>query len=82
MKKVKKIESLTQEQKAMMSLDAHYSQTFIEFKEETDIIKKFNLFLELYCADSYSYLIDTDDNAGELMRQAIRDAVKQKIKFT
>ena len=50
------------------------NQDWINFVEETDVIKKFNLFIKHYCKDSYSHLIDTDDNAGEFMRQAIRDA--------
>ena len=52
-------------------LKLDYNAVYSEFVKETDVIEKFNIFLKLHCGDDYSHLIDTDDNAGELMRQAI-----------
>ena len=54
-----------------------FNKTYLEFRKETDVIKKFNLFLKLHCKDDYPHLIDSDDNAGEFMRQAIHSSNKR-----
>ena len=54
------------------------------FIVETDPVKKFNIFLELYCEEYYAHLIDSDDNPGEEMRQLIsrlQDESIQNFRF-
>lgn len=53
--------------KEQMDMNAWY----VKFIQEKDIIKKFNLFLEMYCKDSYAHLIDSDENPGQEMRDSI-----------
>lgn len=48
----------------------------IDVRNEPDVIKAFNLFIQKWCGRSYPHLIDSDENDGEFMRDKIQQAVK------
>ena len=39
--------------------------------------EKVNLFIEKWCGDNAPHLLDTDDNDGERLREAIRQATRK-----
>ena len=51
------------------------NELYVQFLKEEDLVKKFNLFLQIFCKEDFAHLIDSDENAGERMREAIK---KQK----
>lgn len=55
-----------------------FNSIYVRFVKETDLIKKFNIFLELHCKKDYAHLIDSDDNAGEYMREAIQAKLQEQ----
>lgn len=54
-----------------------FNELYVAFRKEDDLVAKFNLFIELFCKEDYAHLIDSDDNAGERMRAAIRQATNE-----
>jgi hypothetical protein len=45
---------------------------YVQLLEESDPIEAFNLFVKLYLPKDYAHFIDTDDNAGQYVREKIR----------
>lgn len=58
--------------------DTDFNALGREFTLETDLEKKFNIFLKMFCSRDYGHLIDSDDNAGEAIRREIRELVEPK----
>lgn len=56
------------------------NEWYLRFVKETDVIKKFNLFIEWFCPDDFAHLIDSDDNPGQEMRNAIYKYALQRFR--
>lgn len=49
-------------------------------KQKFPIVEEFNKFIEKWTGNSFSHLIDSDENDGERFRERLRELTKKAIK--